>query len=402
MHTECAVVISGAAVLTPLADTLERLGSRLREGQCALPASLLPAITIADFDASRYAAVRGMRVYNRTTQLAICAVKRALDDAQLSTEGAAGERVGLLMAASFGHLDTLIAYDRSLVTQGLARTNPVLMPLALASAPGAATALGFNVKAFSATLSNGSAGALDAIGLGARLLAAGRADACLVVSAFSPCAELTLAASRAGLLANSAPRAFDRRRQGLVFGEAAAALVLERAECCAARGARPLGLVRGQASAFAALPEQGAAHLGRAARDALRSAGLAAGEIALASSGASGSLSGDRAEAGALLGLLLEARATAREQSREAPSGPRVAAIKANLGDALDASGLLQTLLALDALRAGAAPAIVGLEEPELPGLDYQTDTAPLTGSHALISAIAHNGACSALVVSAA
>jgi 3-oxoacyl-(acyl-carrier-protein) synthase len=112
MNAECAVVISGAAVLTPLADTLERLGSRLREGQCALPAGAappLPEITIADFDASRYAAVRGMRVYNRTTQLAICAVKRALDEAQLQTEGAAGERVGLLMAASFGHLDTLIA-----------------------------------------------------------------------------------------------------------------------------------------------------------------------------------------------------------------------------------------------------------------------------------------------------
>jgi 3-oxoacyl-[acyl-carrier-protein] synthase II len=391
-----SVVISAGAVLTPLADSLERLGSRLREGQCAQPVGATLELSIPDFDASRYAAVRGMRVYNRTTQLAICAVKRALDQAQLQTEGAGGERAGLLMAATFGHLDTLITYDRSLATQGLARTNPVLMPLALASAPGAATALGFNLKAFSATLSNGAAGALDAIGLGVRLLAADRADVCVVVSAFSPFLELTLTARRAGLLTSESPaRAFDRRREGLVFGEAAAALVLERAEHCAARGVTPLGLVRGQASAFASEPRQRAARLERAARDALRAADLAPQEIALASTGASGSPSDDRAEAEALLGLLAELRVQGRD-------GPRVSAIKANLGDALDASGLVQTLLALDALRAGTAPAIAGLEQPELHGLNYLTETASLAGNHALVSAIGHGGACSALVVSAA
>ena len=385
--------ITGVGLLTPLGDTLEGLHGRLGEGQHAIPkAADLPiklGACIEDLDVSRYATVRGMRVYNRTTQLAICAAKRALDDAKLDTSLAAGERVGLIMASTFGHLDTLITYDRSLVSNGVARTNPALMPLAHGGAPGAATALAFNAKAFSVTLSNGSTSSLDALGLAGRLLADGRADACVVVSAFSPFQEFWLSADRAGFLAREELRVFDKRRQGTVLGEAAVALVLERPESLRARGGSALGFMRGQASAFAADEGQRAGRLCRASREALSLSGVAPHELSLVSSGASGSIKGDLIEGQALTALFAGG-----------PSNTPIIAVKANLGDALDASGLLQTAVALEALRVGTAPKIAGLEAPETEGLRYLTQSTSIETRHALITAAWQAGPCSAVVVS--
>ena len=80
----------------------------------------------------------------------------------------AGEDLGFLMASTYGHLDVLIDYDRSLVTNGLQRTNAALMPLAIPSAPGAMVALALGAKAFSMTFCDNGASFVDALALGAR------------------------------------------------------------------------------------------------------------------------------------------------------------------------------------------------------------------------------------------
>jgi 3-oxoacyl-(acyl-carrier-protein) synthase len=77
-----------------------------------------------------------------------------------------------------------------------------------------------------------------------------------------------------------------------------------------------------------------------------------------------------------------------------------VIASKANLGDSIDAGGLLQTVVALSAMRSGRAPPIVGLEEPEVPGLRYVTREASVEPGYALVTSTSHAGGCSALVLS--
>ncbi len=196
-----------------------------------------------DFEATRYANVRGMRIYNRSTRLGICAARLALVDAGLENSGFPGEQLGVVMASTFGHFDTLIEYDRGLYTQGPTRTNPALMPLAIPSAPGAMIALSFGAKACSITLADGGAGALDALGLAARLTRAGRVGACIVVAALGLFDELVLSAARAGQLAPpEAFRVFDQRSGGTAFGEAGVAVIVETMEHARARGATPKGL----------------------------------------------------------------------------------------------------------------------------------------------------------------
>lgn len=363
------IVISGVGLLTPLGDSLAVLSSELRSGHTAFREGQPREARIEDFDAARYAAVRGMRVYNRTTQLAICAVKRALDEARLDTSAELGERAGLVMASTFGHLDTLISYDRSLVSNGLARTNPALMPLALSSAPGAATALAFHLKAFSLTLSDGSAGALDALGLACRLLRTGRADSCVVVSAFSPSTELSQAAFRAGIIEVS-PLAQAEGGSGTGFGEAAVALVLERPESAEARGVAPFGAICSQSSRFASDPGERWLRLEQACADALEGGQLGARELSLVSCEAQAALDG-RGARQALDQLLAGSTATLT-----------LGALTSALGETLDTGGLLQTVLALDQLRGGD-----------------RTEAASGPSKHALVCAASHTGACSALLL---
>lgn len=391
--TSSAIVISGVGVITPLGDTFESLLSALHEGLgCVVPkpeSGNLNEARIAQFDATRYANVRGMRVYNRTTQLAICAAKRALTQSGCALSG---EALGIVFASTFGHLDTLLEYDASLWKSGIQRTNPALMPLAISSAPGAATALSLDAKAFSVTLGGGATSSLDALAHGVRLLQSGRAQACVVVAAFSPCRELTISASRAGMLATADRfRVFDRLHEGNAFGEAAVALVLEPQVQAKARDATIFGRIRGHAAGLALEPSSESnleTTLRRVCGDALRAAGVAADALGFLSAGANGTARTDDAEARALLGLL------------GAASGrPCVSAVKGSLGEALDASGLLQVLVALGALLTGAAPGIVGLDEPAIGGLRYLTRSGGVAAGPALISAISHTGTCSALVL---
>ncbi|MGD0674830.1 MAG: beta-ketoacyl synthase N-terminal-like domain-containing protein [Polyangiaceae bacterium] len=394
-HTGAPIVMSGVGLITPLGDTLAAVGEALHAGRRAVAAAVdlggAGEARIGDFDAARYATIRGMRMYNRTTRLGICAAKLALVDAAIEPVSCPAEQLGVLTASTFGHLDTLIEYDRSLVTAGLQRTNPALMPLAIPSAPGAMIALSFGAKAFSMTVSQGAASSLDAIGLAWRLLESGRARACVVVGAFAICTELSLAASRAGMFAAAeAFRVFDRRSCGTAFGEGAAAVVLERLDDCRSRGAAPKATLRGYGSAFAPRPRMVSAALERAGRTALGSAQLASADIRLVSSGASGLPDGDRAEATALVNLLGE---TAHRTPIVAP--------KASLGESVDAGGLIQALAALFALRTGVVPPIPELDEPDVPGLRYARTGMSIDDGHALVTSTSSTGACSALVLAA-
>ncbi len=398
MNQTAPVAVTGAGVITPLGDSVTSLMDALAAGQTSITA--LPGTTLPDsedvagsrllaFDATKYANVRGMRIYNRATRLGICATRLALQDARLENVGYPSERLGVVMAGTFAHFDTLIEYDRSLVTQGPSRTNPALMPLAIPSAPGAIIALSFGAKACSITLANGGTGGLDALGLAARLVRAGRVGACVVVSALAFFDEMILSAARAGILTTpDAFRIFDRHGHGSAFGEAGAALVVESASDARARGVAAKALVLAQASAFADGDRDRHRALAHAARKALELGKTGAGEIGLCSSGANGSEGIDDAEGRALLQVL--------DGSAE---GTAVTAIKSSLGDSMDTAGLLQTIVAMTVLSGKPAPPIVALEKPRVPGLGYVRAATPIGDGRALVTATSRAGGCSALVL---
>ncbi len=393
------LAITGLAALTPLGDSPESIHASLCDGRTALCRSPelrgLALAAIEGFDPLRYADVRGMRMYNRTTRLAICAAKLALDDARIDEGTVPAEELGLIMASSSGHLDVLMEYDRSLVENGIRRTNAALMPLAIPSAPGAIAALALGAKAFSMTLSDAGASSLDAIGLGARWVEASRARACIVVAAFSWTPDIVRAIERSGMLSTSGDvRPFDQHASGTGLGEGAVAFVIERDADASRRGATARGRVHGFGAAFgrpaseADMLEQQAA-LERACITALRRAGASVTDVVLASAAASGDRARDRAEASALRSVL-------GDHAVEVPLG----AANGAFGETIEAAGAHQLLVALASLRHRKTPPIARLERPAVAGLRYAQHACEIERGHALVTSLARDGSCSALVVS--
>jgi 3-oxoacyl-[acyl-carrier-protein] synthase-1 len=198
-----------------------------------------------------------------------------------------------------------------------------------------------------------------------------------------------------GLLARDTIRSFDAQRDGSLFGEGAAALVLETRARAEQRGAQVLGEVlgsgcAGDAQGLLAIDEDAEA-LADAIRAALEDARLRPTDVGMIVAHANGTRQSDVSEAAALMRVF-----------RREP--PPVTGFKWAFGHLIAASGILETVAALWALRAGIVPGIATLSEldPACAGLPVSAaPTAPRTDV-ALVISRGFGGTNAALLVRAA
>lgn len=208
-----------------------------------------------------------------------------------------------------------------------------------------------------ATIATACSAGADAIATGLSLLRAGKADICLCGGADILTLAKRLGHSRLGTLATGDLRAFDQERDGTVLGEGAAFLVLETAQSARSRGVTPLGVLSGAGAssdaASAVAPDISGKNVVLAVECALRSAGIAPSDVAVINAHASGTVINDATEANAyaqLFGDLAEK--------------PVLFATKGNFGHTLGATGALEAVAVLQALRTGRVPPIYRLEKP--------------------------------------
>jgi 3-oxoacyl-[acyl-carrier-protein] synthase II len=215
----------------------------------------------------------------------------------------------------------------------------------------------------SLTISTACASSIDALGIAAGLIIAGRADAAIVggteaghslisggaTAEFVP--AMVYAPAMFGMQSPSGdPRRacmpFDRERSGIVTSEGAAAFVLERADLAAKRGARTFGYIRGYGSVADAFhpsaPEPSGRWEAQAMRMALDDAGLPAGDVDCLYAHATGTPIGDTPEIRAI-----------NEVHRDRSKPITVTSIKGHFGHAAAASGGLSLIAALLAMADG-------------------------------------------------
>jgi 3-oxoacyl-[acyl-carrier-protein] synthase II len=234
----------------------------------------------------------------------------------------------------------------------------MLMPNGPAAAVGLAVGARGGVHAPVSACASGA----EAIRWGLDLLRLDRADIVLVGGAeavIHPLPMAGFAAMRAMSTRNDEPerasRPFDKARDGFVLGEGAAALVLERADDAAARGATVFARVAGAGATadgydlVAPHPEgEGAA---RAIGAALRDAGLSASDIGHVNAHATSTPVGDTAEASAIRTAV--------------GSHALVTATKSQTGHLLGAAGALESVFTILALRDQIVPATANLDDPD-------------------------------------
>lgn len=202
------------------------------------------------------------------------------------------------------------------------------------------------------TIANACAASGYALALGADILELGEADVVVAAGCDTMTESMLTVIGKVTEGISDMVRPFDENRPGVLLGEGAAAVVLERPEDV--EGSRPaLGTLRGVGLTCDAYHETAPDRAGitAAMRQAHVRAGVQAEDIGLVVAHGTSTGLNDPTEAAALL----EVFGTGR---------PPVTAIKGAIGHTSGAAALMSVLIALTAMRAGTVPPVVGLRSP--------------------------------------
>jgi len=251
------------------------------------------------------------------------------------------------------------------------------------------------LKGPNACITNHSVSGMLAIVEAMQALRYGEADRAVAVGHDSPIEPQTiLYCHRVGLLAEDTIRSFDAHRDGSVFGEGAGALVLETEASAAGRGAATLGEVLGSgcsddAEGLFAIREDGDG-LADAIQTALEDAGVRPSEVGMIVGHANGTRQSDASEAAAILQVF-------------GAGAPPVTGFKWAFGHLIAASGIVETALALVALRSRCVPGIATLRDldPAFAPLPASASPRAPSSDIALIISRGFGGTNAALLVRA-
>jgi 3-oxoacyl-[acyl-carrier-protein] synthase-1 len=252
------------------------------------------------------------------------------------------------------------------------------------------------LKGPNACITNHSIGGLLAVIEALEALRNGEADRAVAVGHDAPIEpQMVLYYHAVGLIASEALRPFDVRHDGSLFGEGAAALMLETEASAQERGAAILGEVLGgaascEAEGLLAIRDDGDG-VARAIRDALADAGLAPADVGMVVAHGNGTPQSDASEAAALRSVFGAAM-------------PPVTAFKWAFGHLIAAAGILDAALALAALKSGVVPGIASLSEiaPDCAGLKLSASTQAPRSDIALVVCRGFAGTNAAMLLRAA
>jgi 3-oxoacyl-[acyl-carrier-protein] synthase II len=289
------VVITGLGAITVLGNSVEKFWGNAINGRSGISritqfdASRLPcqiAGEIHEFDPHDYIEKKEARRLPRSSQIAFAAATQAITDAGLPESMPEPERAGVVFGTAIGGVDKVDDGIQILRTKGFERVNPYILPSGIPNLAAFLIANKFSCLGPNSTVTTACAAGTQAIGEATELIRRGVADIAICGGTEALIKDFAIAgfASMRALPTNynddpeRASRPFDAKREGFIFSEGAAALVLENYEYAKGRGAHIYAEVAGYASSAdgynLVVPDPSAMGPVRAMTWALKDAGL--------------------------------------------------------------------------------------------------------------------------------
>lgn len=398
MQNQRRVVITGLGTYNPLGNDVATTWEKVTKGESGIG-------IITQFDASEYKTrfageVRGFdptslfgrkeaRRMSRVTQLAVAATQQALDDAQFSANDSNKDRVGVVLGSGMGSLEPVVDGVNTFNERGPYRVSPFFVPMMLADTPAATISILHGFRGPNMSVATACATGNNVIGEAAKIVQRGDADVMLAGGSEACVMPLVLAGfsvMQALSTRNDDPqqasRPFDKTRDGFVFGEGAAVLVLEELSHAQARGAHIYGEVSGYGSSADAyhisMPAENGEGAVKAMENALADAGLQPGDIDYINAHGTSTLLNDRGETAAI-------KTVFGEKAYDVP----VSSTKSMHGHLLGAAGALEAVICLKSIEHGLIPATINYETPDP---DCDLDYVPNTPRPAALKYVMSNG----------
>lgn len=371
------VAITGVGCLSSLGHTAAAHIAATREGQTGIatvtlvePERLLAkmAAEVKDFDPADHLARKTLGMVDRVTVLALVAAAEAIADSGLTFDGELSEETCVILGTGVGGMTTVDDNFHRLYADGASRLPPFVIPKLMANAASSQITMTHGIRGPAYTVSSACSSANHAIGEAFAKVRSGEMRAAITGGAESCITYGTLKGWEAlRVVAPDACRPFTKDRKGMILGEGAGIVVLERLEDAQARGAEIYGEIVGfgmssDAGDLVAPSADGAA---RAIRGALRMAEMDAGDVDYVNAHGTGTPANDPTETEAL-------KLALGERAREIG----ISSTKSMHGHALGAAGALELIATLGALQGVVPPTISFTEADEACDLDYVPNVA--------------------------
>jgi beta-ketoacyl-acyl-carrier-protein synthase II len=380
------IVITGMGTVNPLGLNVKEswenaIAGRSGVGPITLfdssPLQVHIAAEVKNFKPENFMDGKEARRRDRFEQLAIAAARQALEQSGLEiTEKNAG-RVGVIVSSAIGGIGSLQDATLTNDKQGPRRVSPFLIPMLMPNGGAGMSAIEFGIKGPSFSVASACASGADGIGMALLMLRTGMIDAALAGAAEATITSIGVAAfDRVGAMSrrnddySTTPQPFDKNRDGLVMGEGAAVLVLEREADAKARGAEIFAELAGYgatADAFHVTAPHEKGEGGAAAMlMALKAAGANAEEVDYVNAHGTGTPLNDQSETRAM-------KAAFGELAYNIP----ISSTKSMTGHMMGATGALEAIFCVQALREGILPPTINYETPDPEcDLDYVPNEA--------------------------
>jgi 3-oxoacyl-[acyl-carrier-protein] synthase II len=403
------VVVTGLGMITPLGATVDKSWAGLTAGKSGIgPITRFDAKgletqiagEVHDFDPLEYMERKEAKRADRFAQFAVATAGQALKDAKLEITKDLGPRIGVTFGSGIGGVETLV--ENILVHEkDPRRVSPFMIPMMIMDMAAGEIAMKYGAKGPNLATVSACASSAHAIGEAADTIRRGQADVMLAGGSEAGIIKVAIGAfnamhalSRRNDAPEKASRPFDKERDGFVFSEAAACLVLEEESFAKARGAHVMAEIVGYGATADAYhvtaPPEGAEGAVRAMRMALADAGVEPAQIGYVNAHGTSTQANDGAETAAL-------KAAFGEHAKRLP----ISSTKSMTGHTLGAAGAIEAVICILAMRDGILPPTINQEVPDPAcDLDYIPNTArKATVEYALTNSMGFGGHNVALVI---
>jgi len=366
------VVVTGMGVISPLGNSVAETWRNILAGKSGITAidrfdvsefATRIGGAIKNFDINDYMSAKEAKRFDPFIHYGVAAAEQALQDAGIEVTESNAHRIGTAIGSGIGGIG-LIENSRQILNAGGPRKiSPFTVPGAIINMIAGVLAIKHNLQGPSIAIATACSTGTHNIGMAARMIAYGDADAMLAGGsemATTPVGLGAFAAARAMSTRNDEPerasRPWDKNRDGFVLGDGAGMLVLEEYEFAKRRGAHIHAELLGfgmSCDAFHMTSPPADGHGARAAmQSALDDAGVNADQIDYINAHGTSTPAGDIAESRAIESLLGSAAAKIA-----------VSSTKSMVGHLLGASGAVEAIFSILALRDQVAPPTINLDE---------------------------------------
>lgn len=368
------VVITGLGAITPIGNNVETFWENLKIGKSG--AGPIRAFDASDYDIQIACEVKDFTPQDwmdrkfakrlaRSSQFGIAATRQALEHSGFEITPDNATRVGVIFNSGGGGLSGMEDATRQLDRRGPRSISPFLITNIMLNAVSSMISIEFHtmgpLNSSALACASGNQAFIDAY----HTLQRNEADVIITggtEAAVSPAIIASFIRMGALSTRNNEPerasRPFDLNRDGFVFGEGAAAFILEREEHALARGATIYGEVLGgrltSDGYHVTAPRPDAVGTTNAINGALETAGRSPDEVDLVFAHATSTPIGDKAE-------VLSIKNALGERAYQVP----VIGIKSMVGHILGAAGPLAAMAAIKSMETGIVPPTTNYETPD-------------------------------------